>query len=160
MVIVNPFNRIQDQEAMIYTIKQALKQSEAAVLDLERSNQCLKDEQQALHIAYCSMEEKFRKLAMENQELIDRWLKHKAAEVDKMNQETEHQSRLRQRSMQKEILEAAKDPVAVNVDFAGRDDFYVPPVCCVIIPSTAQKKFVSNRNAEEELFLVHVTLFA
>ncbi|XP_055333717.1 autophagy-related protein 16-1-like isoform X2 [Paramacrobiotus metropolitanus] len=140
-ILLEKDRKIQDQEAMIYTTKQAIKQSEAAVLELERSNQLLKDEQQALHIAYCSMEEKFRKMALENQELIDRWLKLKAQEVDRMNQEAEASARLRQRSMQHDILEAAKEPVNVNLDNLLRlDEFSVPPICCVIIPSVAQRK--------------------
>ncbi|GAU91967.1 hypothetical protein RvY_04122 [Ramazzottius varieornatus] len=133
--------RIQDQDATIYGMKQALKQSEAAVLELERSNQLMKDEQQALHMAYCSLEEKFRKMANENQELIDRWLKQKAAEVERMNAETENMSKLKQRSLQKDILEAAKDQVAINIDkLLNHDDLPMPPICCVVIPSTARQK--------------------
>jgi hypothetical protein len=126
-------------------MKQAIKQSEAAVLELERTNQLIKDEQQALHIAYCSMEEKFRKMANENEDLIQRWLRHKADEVERMNVETENQMRMRQRSLQRDILESAtKDPVAINLEkLLGHDDIPVLPVCCVVIPSTAQRKFVS-----------------
>ena len=126
-------------------MKQAIKQSEAAVLELERTNQLIKDEQQALHIAYCSMEEKFRRLASENEDLIQRWLRHKADEVERMNVETENQNRMRQRSLQRDIIEAAKDPVAVNLErLLGHDDVPVMPVCCVVIPSVAQRKFVSS----------------
>ncbi|OQV25584.1 Autophagy-related protein 16-1 [Hypsibius exemplaris] len=137
--------RIQDQDATIYGMKLAIKQSEAAVLELERTNQLIKDEQQALHIAYCSMEEKFRKMANENEDLIQRWLRHKADEVERMNIETENQNRMRQRSLQRDIIEAAKDPVAVNLErLLGHDDVPMMPVCCVVIPSTAQRKFEAH----------------
>ena len=126
-------------------MKQAIKQSEAAVLDLERTNQLVKDEQQALHLAYCSLEEKFRKMANENQDLIDRWLKQKAAEVERMNAEADNMNRVKQRSLQKDILEAAKDQVAINIDkLLNHDDFPMPPVCCVVIPSSARQKMVNK----------------
>lgn len=41
----------------------------------------LADEQQALQLAFCSLEEKNRKLKEENNELVKRWMEHKGKQV-------------------------------------------------------------------------------
>lgn len=61
--------------------------------DLERANQTLKDEYDALQIAFSSLEEKLRKTTEDNQELVSRWMAEKAQEANKLNAENEKDSR-------------------------------------------------------------------
>jgi hypothetical protein len=57
---------------------------------LEATMDVLRDEHQALHLAYGSLEEKHRKLCLENSELLQRYIEIKAKHADIMNQENEN----------------------------------------------------------------------
>lgn len=61
--------------------------------DLEKANQTLKDEYDALQITFSALEEKLRKTTEDNQELVSRWMAEKAQEANKLNAENEKDSR-------------------------------------------------------------------
>ncbi|XP_073530588.1 autophagy-related protein 16-1 isoform X2 [Phyllobates terribilis] len=84
--------------------------------DLERINQTLKDEYDALQITFNALEEKLRKTTEDNQELVTRWMAEKAQEANRLNAENEKDSKRRQARLQKELAEAAKEPVSVEQD--------------------------------------------
>ncbi|XP_042313613.1 autophagy-related protein 16-1 isoform X1 [Sceloporus undulatus] len=84
--------------------------------DLERANQTLKDEYDALQITFTALEEKLRKTTEDNQELVTRWMAEKAQEANRLNAENEKDSRRRQARLQKELAEAAKEPLPVEQD--------------------------------------------
>ncbi|KAK2092468.1 hypothetical protein P7K49_028996 [Saguinus oedipus] len=52
----------------------------------------------------------------ENQELVTRWMAEKAQEANRLNAENETDSRRRQARLQKELPEAAKEPLPVKQD--------------------------------------------
>nr|XP_061811879.1 autophagy-related protein 16-1-like isoform X1 [Nerophis lumbriciformis] len=81
--------------------------------DLERANQTLKDEYDALQITFGALEEKLRKTTEDNQELVSRWMAEKAQEANRLNAENEKDSRRRQAKLQKELADAAKEPLPV-----------------------------------------------
>ncbi|XP_018399660.1 PREDICTED: autophagy-related protein 16-1-like [Cyphomyrmex costatus] len=84
--------------------------------DLEGVNQMLKDEHQALQLAFASLEEKLRKTQEENRQLIERLIKYKARDAEKMNEENDNFLRKRQAKMQKELEDAARDTRPVSPD--------------------------------------------
>ncbi|KYN33622.1 Autophagy-related protein 16-1 [Trachymyrmex septentrionalis] len=84
--------------------------------DLEGINQMLKDEHQALQLAFASLEEKLRKTQEENRQLIERLIKYKARDAEKMNEENDNFLRKRQAKMQKELEDAARDTRPVSPD--------------------------------------------
>nr|XP_034989284.1 autophagy-related protein 16-1 isoform X4 [Zootoca vivipara] len=84
--------------------------------DLERANQTLKDEYDALQITFNALEEKLRKTTEDNQELVTRWMAEKAQEANRLNAENEKDSRRRQAKLQKELAEAAKEPLPIEQD--------------------------------------------
>uniref|UniRef100_A0A7M4EPN6 Autophagy related 16 like 1 n=1 Tax=Crocodylus porosus TaxID=8502 RepID=A0A7M4EPN6_CROPO len=84
--------------------------------DLEQANQTLKDEYDALQITFNALEEKLRKTTEDNQELVSRWMAEKAQEANRLNAENEKDSRRRQARLQKELAEAAKEPLPVEQD--------------------------------------------
>ncbi len=57
---------------------------------LEATNQLLRDEHQALHLAYTALEEKHHRLMLENKEVVQRYIEIKAQHADFMNQENEN----------------------------------------------------------------------
>ncbi|KAM9126996.1 autophagy-related protein 16-1 isoform 2-T2 [Pangshura tecta] len=84
--------------------------------ELERANQTLKDEYDALQITFTALEEKLRKTTEDNQELVTRWMAEKAQEANRLNAENEKDLRRRQAKLQKELAEAAKEPLPVEQD--------------------------------------------
>uniref|UniRef100_A0A2D4IJS7 Autophagy-related protein 16 domain-containing protein n=1 Tax=Micrurus lemniscatus lemniscatus TaxID=129467 RepID=A0A2D4IJS7_MICLE len=84
--------------------------------DLERANQTLKDEYDALQITFTALEEKLRKTTEDNQELVTRWMAEKAQEANRLNAENEKDLRRRQARLQKELAEAAKEPLPIEQD--------------------------------------------
>ncbi|XP_053166562.1 autophagy-related protein 16-1 isoform X2 [Hemicordylus capensis] len=84
--------------------------------DLERANQTLKDEYDALQITFTALEEKLRRTTEDNQELVTRWMAEKAQEANRLNAENEKDSRRRQAKLQKELAEAAKEPLPIEQD--------------------------------------------
>jgi len=49
----------------------------------------LKDEHQALQLAFTAMEEKYRKSQEDNRELVERWMEQKSKDADKLNAEND-----------------------------------------------------------------------
>ncbi|XP_013929772.1 PREDICTED: autophagy-related protein 16-1 isoform X3 [Thamnophis sirtalis] len=84
--------------------------------DLEQANQTLKDEYDALQITFNALEEKLRKTTEDNQELVTRWMAEKAQEANRLNAENEKDLRRRQARLQKELAEAAKEPLPIEQD--------------------------------------------
>lgn len=52
-------------------------------------NSTLRDEHTALHLLHCSLEDKLRKTQNENTQLVERLIKYKAKDAEKMNDENE-----------------------------------------------------------------------
>uniref|UniRef100_A0A671THK7 ATG16 autophagy related 16-like 1 (S. cerevisiae) n=1 Tax=Sparus aurata TaxID=8175 RepID=A0A671THK7_SPAAU len=114
---------IQSNEAKMLEYQQQITSLEgdcrdlrSNLQDLERANQTLKDEYDALQITFSALEEKLRKTTEDNQELVSRWMAEKAQEANKLNAENEKDSRRRQAKLQKELADAAKEPLPVDPD--------------------------------------------
>ncbi|XP_068976070.1 autophagy-related protein 16-1-like isoform X2 [Bombus flavifrons] len=84
--------------------------------ELESVNQMLKDEHQALQLAFASLEEKLRKAQEENRQLIERLIKYKTRDAEKVNEENDNFLKKRQAKMQKELEDAARDTRPVSPD--------------------------------------------
>ena len=73
------------------------------------SLQVLADEQQALQLAFTSLEEKFRKMQEDNNDLVTRWMALKAKDADRMNTENDQLIKAKQKKLQQQLEEAAKE---------------------------------------------------
>ncbi|XP_018560486.1 autophagy-related protein 16-1 isoform X3 [Lates calcarifer] len=114
---------IQSNEAKMLEYQQQIASLEgdcrelrSYLQDLERANQTLKDEYDALQITFSALEEKLRKTTEDNQELVSRWMAEKAQEANRLNAENEKDSRRRQAKLQKELADAAKEPLPIDPD--------------------------------------------
>ncbi|XP_024132664.1 autophagy-related protein 16-1 [Oryzias melastigma] len=121
---------IQSNEVRMLELQQQISSLEgncrellSSLQDLERANQTLKDEYDALQITFSALEEKLRKTTEDNQELVSRWMAEKAQEANRLNAENEKDSRRRQARLQKELADAAKEPLPIEPD----DDIEVLP---------------------------------
>ncbi|XP_051966690.1 autophagy-related protein 16-like isoform X6 [Xyrauchen texanus] len=121
---------IQSNEAKMLDFQQQISHLEGecrelrnCLSDLERANQTLRDEYDALQITFGALEEKLRKTTEDNQELVSRWMAEKAQEANKLNAENEKDCKRRQAKLQKELADAAKEPLPIDPD----DDIEVLP---------------------------------
>uniref|UniRef100_A0A9J7Y8U7 ATG16 autophagy related 16-like 1 (S. cerevisiae) n=1 Tax=Cyprinus carpio carpio TaxID=630221 RepID=A0A9J7Y8U7_CYPCA len=115
---------IQSNEAKMLEYQQQVSHLEGegrdlrnSLADLERANQTLRDEYDALQITFSALEEKLRKTTEDNQELVTRWMAEKAQEANKLNAENEKDSRRRQAKLQKDLADAAKEPLPIEPQF-------------------------------------------
>ncbi|KAJ8397245.1 hypothetical protein AAFF_G00440790 [Aldrovandia affinis] len=112
---------IQSNETKMLQYQQRIAELEAecrelrnSLQDLERANQTLKDEYDALQITFSALEEKLRRTTEDNQELVSRWMAEKALEANRLNAENEKDTRRRQAKLQKDLAEAAKEPLPLD----------------------------------------------
>ncbi|KAI5625465.1 autophagy-related protein 16-1, partial [Silurus asotus] len=114
---------IQNNEAKMSEYQQQILQLEGdcqelrnRLSELERANQTLRDEYDALQITFSAVEEKLRKTTEDNQELVTRWMAEKAQEANRLNAENEKDCRRRQAKLQKELADAAKEPLPIDME--------------------------------------------
>ncbi|CAH0399165.1 unnamed protein product [Chilo suppressalis] len=81
---------ISENTAIIASLRAEIQMYESNMVELQGLNQVLRDEHQALQIAFAAIEEKLRKAQDENRSLVERLIKYKAKDADKMNEENEH----------------------------------------------------------------------
>lgn len=89
----HPAFRIAECLQTISDLETECQELRSKLQDLERANQTLKDEYDALQITFTALEEKLRKTTEENQELVTRWMAEKAQEANRLNAENEKDSR-------------------------------------------------------------------
>ncbi|XP_053177463.1 autophagy-related protein 16-1 isoform X3 [Scomber japonicus] len=111
---------IQNNEATMLDYQQQISKLEgdcrelrSFLQDLERANQTLKDEYDALQITFSALEEKLRKTTEDNQELVSRWMAEKAVEANRLNAENEKDSRRRTANSFSSSPEATEAPTGV-----------------------------------------------
>ncbi|CAI9599420.1 unnamed protein product [Staurois parvus] len=107
---------IEEYMRSINTLETECQELRNKLQELERVNQTLKDEYDALQITFTALEEKLRKTTEDNQELVTRWMAEKAQEANRLNAENEKDSKRRQARLQKELADAAKEPLSVEQD--------------------------------------------
>ncbi|KAJ8979204.1 hypothetical protein NQ317_016839 [Molorchus minor] len=114
---------VQEKDKLIATKEVSLAESAAKIVSLQAEvsmydqsnrelkylNDALRDEHQALHLAFSSLEEKLRKVQDENRQLVERLIKYKAKDADRMNEENDNFLKNRSKKMLKEIEEACRD---------------------------------------------------
>ncbi|XP_031338168.1 autophagy-related protein 16-1-like [Photinus pyralis] len=122
---------LADSAACISSLRAEIRMYQSSIRELENLNQTIRDEHQALQLAFASLEEKLRKLQEENRQLLDRLIHYKTKDAEKMNEENDNflndvtrgfqlssfrLFRKKHAKVQKELEEACKDVRAVNMD--------------------------------------------
>ena len=112
--LIEKQSKIDYLEAEIVSLKDDLKRTEGQTLELESTNQLLKDEYQALQLALTSAETKLRAIQKENEVLVTQLMELKAKDADRMNFENDQFLQKQQMQMQIELAEAAKEQKSVS----------------------------------------------
>ncbi|RZC38066.1 autophagy-related protein 16-1, partial [Asbolus verrucosus] len=144
--------KLQEKEKLIVTKDISLAENAAKITSLQAEitlfdrnnkelkllNEALRDEHQALQLAFSCLEDKLRKMQDENRQLLDRLMKYKTKDADRMNEENENFLKKRHAKMQKEIEEACRDTRGVSPEDL-QEGF--GPTCQPTIPTKASAKF-------------------
>uniref|UniRef100_A0AAQ4RJW7 APG16-like 1 n=1 Tax=Gasterosteus aculeatus aculeatus TaxID=481459 RepID=A0AAQ4RJW7_GASAC len=125
--------KMSEYQQQVSSLEGDCRELRGYLQDLERANQTLKDEYDALQITFSALEEKLRKTSEDNQELVSRWMAEKAQEANKLNAENEKDNRRRQAKLQKELADAAKEPLPIEQSVPHH------PLCDVITRSVTSQ---------------------
>ncbi|XP_029570154.1 autophagy-related protein 16-1 isoform X3 [Salmo trutta] len=106
--------KMQEYQRQIAELEGECRELRGQLQDLEQANQTLKDEYDALQITFGALEEKLRRTTDDNQELVSRWMAEKSQEANKLNAENEKDCKRRQAKLQKELADAAKEPLPMD----------------------------------------------
>ncbi|XP_071055414.1 autophagy-related protein 16-1 isoform X3 [Onthophagus taurus] len=152
--LLNRETSLNEQKAANNTLKAEIRMYETSKLELENLNQILRDEHQALQLAFSSLEDKLRKAQMENNQLVERLIKYKAKDADKMNEENDNflnnvskfplirgtfdLFRKRNAKMQKELEEACRDTRGISPEDLKEG---AGPTYHSVLPTIAAIKF-------------------
>jgi autophagy-related protein 16 len=82
-------NSFVEQTKLNQSLKAEVQLLTNKIYKLEELNTTLRDEFTALHLLHCSLEEKLKKAQVENIQLVERLMKFKAKDAEKMNEENE-----------------------------------------------------------------------
>ncbi|XP_073952407.1 autophagy-related 16 isoform X2 [Choristoneura fumiferana] len=100
---------ISENNALIASLRAEIQMYGTNMVELEGLNTVLRDEHQALQIAFAAIEEKLRKAQDENRALVERLIKYKSKDADKMNEENEHFLKKKSDRVRRELEEAARE---------------------------------------------------
>ncbi|XP_031630954.1 autophagy-related protein 16 isoform X4 [Contarinia nasturtii] len=103
---------IADHIAVKSSLRAEVLMLTTSLQELKSLNSCLRDEHCALQLAFASLEEKLRKVQDENRTLVDRLIKYKAKDAEKLNEENESFLKKRSDKMRKELEDAAREGVS------------------------------------------------
>ena len=105
-------NRLQDSDVELSASKSAVKTLEQRIIEIESQHQVVRDEYQALQIAFNSLEKKFLALDREHCDLVARWMSLKAKDAEKMNAENEAALKIQHEKLRKQLEEASREMTA------------------------------------------------
>ncbi|KAJ1529756.1 hypothetical protein ONE63_006505 [Megalurothrips usitatus] len=148
------------------SLKTEIQMYQTSLKELQNLNQVIRDEYQALQLAFASLEDKLRKTQDENRQLVDRLVRYKSKDADKMNEDNENFlsggshnptssllhtfdgffSRKKQAKVQRELEDAAKESRAVSPEstFGDRSDLGATPFFASNVPSKAISRFEAH----------------
>ncbi|XP_022826192.1 autophagy-related protein 16-1 isoform X2 [Spodoptera litura] len=134
---------ISENTAVIASLRAEIQMYETNMSELQGLNQVLRDEHQALQIAFASIEEKLRKAQDENRSLVERLIKYKAKDADKMNEENEHFLKKKSDKVRKELEEAARESGSRSSGSGSSEDKILDsmPYFATILPNKVALRF-------------------
>lgn len=139
-------SKLQDVEVELMASKGACRQLEQKIVEMESLHQVVKDEHQALQIAFNGLEKKFLLLEREHTDLVTRWMNLKAKDAERLNAENERMLRVQQEKMRQQLEEATKETyvddstVSHASDASGSDATLV----CARIPKRVMLQFEAH----------------
>lgn len=136
-IIASKDVHLAENAAKIVSLQAEVSMLDKSNTDLKYLNDTLRDEHQALQLAFSSLEEKLRKVQDENRQLVERLIKYKSKDADKMNEENDNFLKRRYAKMQKDIEEACKEAKCSPEELTEGSG----PLCQSMLPTKVNVKY-------------------
>lgn len=130
--------KLSDDEISLNEYKSMCKSLQDRILEVEKVNEVIRDEHQALQIAFSSLEEKALKKEKEYTLLLDRWMQYIARDAERFNQENEAHMKFVQRQREEALKKAIDDIEVVDekeLDSLPKGVQFDPMSCISLIPA-------------------------
>lgn len=108
-IIAERENVISEQKATISKLEVDVNLYQLNFRELAGLNQTIRDEHTALQLAFAALEEKLRQAQNENRALVNKLMKYKSKDADRLNEENESFVRKKQAAILKDLEEAARE---------------------------------------------------
>ncbi|XP_033117161.1 autophagy-related protein 16-1-like, partial [Anneissia japonica] len=132
-------DKIAELETSLDAYKTEIKGLEDTVMQKDKENEIIRDEQQALQLAYTGLEAKLRKVQEEFDDLLKRWLELKALDANIVNNSNDKFLE-EQKKKQKIILDEAVKPVVTSPCPV------ITPISVSCVPTKVLRKFDAHEN--------------
>lgn len=142
-------NKLQETENQLIGSKSVCDSLEQRIQDMEKQHQLVKDEHQALQIAFNCLEKKFLDLDREHVELVSRWMSLKAKDAEKLNDENDKAIKIQEEKMKKQLEDAANE-MKVDQNHTGLQQLEIetpvndPLFVCARIPTRVLFQFEAH----------------
>jgi len=139
-LLVQKEAQISDAQNNVDAMTVETKRLHNLIMELQTTNQTIKDEYQALQMLYNSIDEKLKKTQHENRQLVERWLTEKAKMADQVNAANDIDKKVREQVLQKQLQDAANEYINVdnaNYKVSRTSSLSLPPgasVCVLHVP--------------------------
>ncbi|XP_054088422.1 autophagy-related protein 16 isoform X2 [Zeugodacus cucurbitae] len=101
---------INEQRAANNSLRAEVEMLKSSLEQLKKLNTTLLDEHTALQLAFSSLEEKLRGVQDENRCLLERLMRYKSKDADKLNEENENFLRKRSDKLKRDLEDAVREP--------------------------------------------------
>ncbi|XP_054161534.1 autophagy-related protein 16-1-like [Oppia nitens] len=138
--------KLEETQQLLKDSRLVCSALELRIQELDSCNQLLKDEHQALQMAFNGLENKYKTLDKDHNELVTRWMTLKATDAQKMNDENEMALKIQNEKLRKHLEEAAKE-MNVKIDDTFVDSRQTntdPLLVCTRIPNRVLLQFEAH----------------
>ncbi|XP_054726577.1 autophagy-related protein 16-like isoform X2 [Anastrepha obliqua] len=111
--------KITEQQIANSSLRAEVDMLKSSLEQLKKLNTTLLDEHTALQLAFSSLEEKMRGVQDENRCLLDRFMRYKSKDADKLNEENENFLRKRSDKLKRDLEDAVREPGSPRRDSAS-----------------------------------------
>uniref|UniRef100_W8AFA4 Autophagy-related protein 16-1 n=2 Tax=Ceratitis capitata TaxID=7213 RepID=W8AFA4_CERCA len=101
---------IAEQKTANISLRAEVDMLKSSLEQLKKLNATLLDEHTALKLSFSSLEEKLRGVQDENRCLLDRFMRYKSKDADKLNEENENFLRKRSDKLKRDLEDAVREP--------------------------------------------------
>ena len=112
--------KLEESQQSLRNSRSVSSALEQRIQELETNHQLVKDEHQALQMAFNCLEKKYHSLNTEHIELVNRWMSLKAKDAEKLNDENEKYVKIQNEKIRKQLEDAANE-MTVRTDESALD---------------------------------------
>jgi len=100
---------LSEMNSLTNTLRAEVQLYQTSNQELKNLNTCLRDEHTALQLAFAALEDKLRKAQDENRTLVEKLMKYKSIDAERMNMENETFVRKMNDKVRRELEDAVRD---------------------------------------------------